>query len=100
MCEERRWVVELGKEGVGWGWGVVIHSVTLQPSTLQSRAGPGRGRPGHRRLQTRCHTGREIYSPSEPAQMTLLYPNTHSALLLILLRRGRLWKVINDNTKH
>lgn len=43
-----------------------LHSVTSQPSTLQSHAGPGQGRPGHRRLQTLSHTGREIYSPADP----------------------------------
>lgn len=71
--------------------GGALHSVTLQLPTLQSHAGPG-----HRRLQTLSHTGREIYSPGDPTQMTLHFPNTHSGLLLILLRSGRLRKVIND----
>ena len=78
-----------------WGWmeGVSggVHSVTLQPSTLQSHAGPGQGRPGLRRLQTLCHTGREIYCLGDPTQMTLHFPNSHSGLLLILLRSGGLW---------
>lgn len=76
-----------------------LHSVTSQPSTLQSHAGPGQGRPGHRRLQTLSHTGREIYSPADPTQMTFHFPNTHSGLLLILLRTGTLWKIINDNAR-
>ncbi len=91
-CEEGRWRVA----GLAGG---CLHSVTLQPCTLQSHAGPGRGRPGHRRLQALCRSEREIYGPSDPTQMTLHFPNTHSGLLLILLRSAKLFKVIN-NKKH